>query len=587
MNPISRKNPLDADKFRQQYLNNLQLQASNDQLNLNANQIFKNTGQTPTQPTDLRTTTEKIADIEGLKRELRSFLASSGILNSGNANEVVQQLTQVELGFLLQYKDFIKADFKGRGVPTQVFVDYIRALKNKTDLTNGVDFGLQQATGDAILLSNQQILGGMATADQLDRLHMIIHNIPNTLGIYGLRGLVEKIDRDITEMKDTIPTREELDRIAGLAPAIRGDIQILLNSALEDIPTKDDLADATGAIIQAIEHNDARALQRELSALDQILAENEGVKEQIDLVRSELKRQIEDTEEELLYQINSQGATAEKVPSSAKKSREVPDEITREADWDKLYKDTKIQFLNDKGLLSKKTGYNLEQLDHIFYTQYFNKKAGRNDASASQGHTEEESTITIIPKKRTGGHGLIGRGLTKVITEKKKYYPKPSATSRSDGYEKPKPYSQFGSMLINRHRLTEGILMLKRPSGTSKPDLKSQAISPTMVKVIRSLMNGKPDLELINDLDKNEQALLHKVVKHSHYELVSVPNPHKTAEAKEMDRFNILRGEILAGNDNKTLVKEFKTLLMRFLQEGRIPKRQAHDILTDLTAMGF
>ena len=63
MNP-PRRNPLDGDKYREQYLNNLLLQASNNQRNWNANLIYKNTQQTPSQPTDYRTTTEKFADVE-------------------------------------------------------------------------------------------------------------------------------------------------------------------------------------------------------------------------------------------------------------------------------------------------------------------------------------------------------------------------------------------------------------------------------------------------------------------------------------------------------------------------------------------
>jgi len=54
-----------------------------------------------------------------------------------------------------------------------------------------------------------------------------------------------------------------------------------------------------------------------------------------------------------------------------------------------------------------------------------------------------------------------------------------------------------------------------------------------------------------------------------------------------MDRFNILKGEIQAGNDNKTLVREFKVILLRFINEGRIPRKQGQDILLDLTSMGF
>ena len=45
--------------------------------------------------------------------------------------------------------------------------------------------------------------------------------------------------------------------------------------------------------------------------------------------------------------------------------------------------------------------------------------------------------------------------------------------------------------------------------------------------------------------------------------------------------------EIGAGNDNKGMIREFKVMLMKFVNEGRVPRRQAHEILTDLAAQGL
>jgi hypothetical protein len=53
------------------------------------------------------------------------------------------------------------------------------------------------------------------------------------------------------------------------------------------------------------------------------------------------------------------------------------------------------------------------------------------------------------------------------------------------------------------------------------------------------------------------------------------------------ERFEILKGQILAGNDSKELVKEFKVAMLKFVKEGRIPKREANEILYELMALGF
>jgi hypothetical protein len=48
-----------------------------------------------------------------------------------------------------------------------------------------------------------------------------------------------------------------------------------------------------------------------------------------------------------------------------------------------------------------------------------------------------------------------------------------------------------------------------------------------------------------------------------------------------------LKGQISAGNDSKELIKEFKVMLVKFSNDGRIKKNEAREILLDLAAMGY
>ena len=82
------RNPTDPSKFRQQYLANLALEANINDKNLQANKIYKKTGEVPSQMTDNRTTAEKLADIERLKIDVRSEL--SEITDGENANAIAR-----------------------------------------------------------------------------------------------------------------------------------------------------------------------------------------------------------------------------------------------------------------------------------------------------------------------------------------------------------------------------------------------------------------------------------------------------------------------------------------------------------------
>jgi hypothetical protein len=56
---------------------------------------------------------------------------------------------------------------------------------------------------------------------------------------------------------------------------------------------------------------------------------------------------------------------------------------------------------------------------------------------------------------------------------------------------------------------------------------------------------------------------------------------------KLVNRFEILKGEICAGNNSNELVKEFKKIIMTLSNEGMLPKGQAREILMDLVSLGF
>ena len=65
--------PLDAAKFRRQYLQGLALEVSINDKNLLANQVYKKTG-VPQQPTDQRTLSQKFRDFALGKVELKPIV---------------------------------------------------------------------------------------------------------------------------------------------------------------------------------------------------------------------------------------------------------------------------------------------------------------------------------------------------------------------------------------------------------------------------------------------------------------------------------------------------------------------------------
>ena len=63
--------------------------------------------------------------------------------------------------------------------------------------------------------------------------------------------------------------------------------------------------------------------------------------------------------------------------------------------------------------------------------------------------------------------------------------------------------------------------------------------------------------------------------------------PEKEEDDQDINQFEILKGELLCGNDGNETIKKFKVLVMRMMNKGLLPKGQAKEILLDLATMGY
>ena len=588
MNPPANA-PTDRAKYREQYLSNLALQASNDQKNLNANLIFKQTGQTPSQPTDYRTTTEKSADIDGLRREVRSFIASAGFTNTSNANEISQLLHPDELLFVVQYKLLISTDFKGRGVPAEVFVNYLRKLKRKTDQVQGVEFGLQQETGEAILMSNQQIVNLLPDETTFHALQMGITAIrqAGNRNSQQIQDLLARIEFELGEMRSALPTPADLAGMNQLPPNALADIQRLLNDALREVPTKAELAQELQELYIAIQNQDDRRTAQVLSSMRDSLDMNQatlGELAQIKLLIAQalIELKQEKAEVEGRPPPSTPHARAEVIehlpPKTPKHNAEhaVAQEHISAGTWGQYNSGAKKAFLKkaknegklDTPLSSTKIGkLSVAGLDQL-HAEYLTQHEARHSSAGGQ---------------ESKAKGLKGCGLVKPKVVRN--YAK--AGKIEGEVVKPKPYVPFGRFVIHKPKLNQEILQIRRLSGNATKEFPTQRVSKNVAHILKSICGGViPHIDHITGLGAKDQEHLHKILNFAHIDGVPVPTP-KTDDAKAIDRFDILKGEILAGNDNKTLVREFKVLLMKLVQSGRIPRREAHEVLTDLTALGF
>lgn len=605
MNPKSRKNPLDGAKYREQYLSNLRLQASNDQKNQNANLIFKNTGQTPSQPPDMRTTTERAGDIEALKVDLRSKLSTitSGVI----ASQIIGELDPDQIRFAVDNWGQIEPDMRRQfatGVPTSAFIAYLNRLIQKFQLTDGVETGLQQSSGDAIIMSNTQILYGLPRGQIWVVLKSLLERVERQFGIP-----TATLGDRVVENQALIPSPEELRIIASLPPQVQADINRIGNDIYRNFPSNKDISDIIGEINIGMANRDRRYTEGALSRLAGIITLEPSVLDQMAEIRGliadyfALNRGIEaEAEAEPTFEESARTAGEDRPPPSPAQpetSQAIYDRQPRNLTQDEWrsfgtrQKANKVLFLNAR--LTKNPELVLTTGKGKRYGAGAGR-GGRTQLFSSDTSTNGDLNTAFEDYLRqtdggTTGEGIIikgkmtGRGLAKPKVSKP--YRQSIAHLMDKPPEKPKPYTQFGRYFINKHRLEgEGIVAFRQPSGNTIPTLPTEKVSARLAKVIKTLVGkGVPSYEDISALDKAEKEKLCKITKTCNVENPSIP-VMKSEDKQEEDRFNILRGEIIAGNDSPKIAKEFKVMLMKFVAEGRIPKRQANEILHELLALG-
>jgi len=193
-----------------------------------------------------------------------------------------------------------------------------------------------------------------------------------------------------------------------------------------------------------------------------------------------------------------------------------------------------------------------------------------------------------LPKGKKKGNIIFGMGLSNVVSQ-----PRARLSGKHidlfGGVEPEPSYVKFGSHLINKHKLKDNIVMMRTPKGGAIVNIPTQKVSGKLAKVLHCISGGGiPQFESVMDLSDEDKTLLHRIAKTSKVsDRLSIPNPNKSKVEEEDNRFNILRGEIAIGQDNPTVIKEFKVLLLKFMREGRVPTGQGKALMEELLLLGY
>lgn len=143
-------------------------------------------------------------------------------------------------------------------------------------------------------------------------------------------------------------------------------------------------------------------------------------------------------------------------------------------------------------------------------------------------------------------------------------------------------YAPFGNKLIHLPSLDEGFLKICFPSFIKHPKIPEHKMSPHLHKaMMTALQKGRIEPASLRHVQPTEKRLLHKICT-----LAKVDNPVVIEEDEDdVERFEMLKGIIAAGNDNPALIKELKQLIVKLSHRGYLNKQTVNDALLEIMAL--
>jgi hypothetical protein len=634
--------PSDPTKYKGQYMEALELRANIDDMNLQANKTYKATGQLPpvSQMPETRTTSEILADNERLKIELIKDLAPVG--DSHFAQAVIQRIQNSPLNttgslftyfaqrapeIVIQLKKLYKYKIKGDSNDVETMASFIEDMFSKTKaMTTSVSTFFSQSESNKIKIHNirdyseiQRLFEDIGRrlrfkAPPTSPLGRVIKRISETLSRYTNYLTYIEMFEYTSELVSKDPDRFNVVNGSNILDEFY-DAFKRYNEILEEFPKadtlyallqqldltiKNDNMDLTVRLLTEFQSlvnkvNEINKLMKDLERLKKLL--NTVVLHEVDELGDvtdanvvELEPHEDEDNDDNVDNVEDvtlvpvPAPSAPDAPSAVPASKKIKPILPK---WNpKINPSTnKVFKINDA---KKDTDDYLQTIDE--YT---------DDEKRLFNRIFEETygisfTDFLAWYKPTQGQGIMkkrGRPRGCGIVKQKPYSESVKAhVSYDKGIMESPRFVKFGKYLINNHKLNnDDIFALKQPSGGALQEFPSVRLSKHLSNVIKKMVGGGvPSYNDLNGLSEPEKAYLHKVSTRSNIvDKFSIPAPSKDQYEKDIHEFEVLKGEIMAGNDSKELIKKFKLHLMKLSKMGSLPKREVSEVMEELLQMGY
>jgi hypothetical protein len=150
-------------------------------------------------------------------------------------------------------------------------------------------------------------------------------------------------------------------------------------------------------------------------------------------------------------------------------------------------------------------------------------------------------------------------------------------------------YIPFGKYILSLKQLQKGKFMLRTKAKNPVLSFKTLTLTRKTKAIVEKLLRDiEVSFEEIDSLNEDEKNDIDTIVSFTNINnRLKIPNTKKTRLERDLNKFNILRGSIIAGNNNTEMLKDFRLLLLHLTNENYISKKECNEVLMEMLRLNI
>ena len=147
----------------------------------------------------------------------------------------------------------------------------------------------------------------------------------------------------------------------------------------------------------------------------------------------------------------------------------------------------------------------------------------------------------------------------------------------------------FGRYLLSLKQFQKNRFMLRTKARNPVLSFRTLTLTRKTKAIVQKLLQDiDVSFDEIDSLNEDEKNDIDTIISKTDINTrLRVPNTKRSKLERDLNKFNVLRGSIIAGNDSTELLKDFRKLLLSLSNSGYISKKETGEVLLEMLKLNI